>query len=377
MGWPILGVFAGASIALNLWQWLSAQRFPLHRPALSAREKLPPVTLLKPLKGCDNETRACLKSWLLQKYPAQVRVLFGVASREDPVCRIVRELIREHPAARAELIFTEPVLGPNGKVSSLTHLERVARDEFLVISDADVVVEEDFLIRLMGEMLERDLQLINCFYALKPVNTAMKLEALAVNADFWSQVLQGLTIRKMDFALGAVIATRASELRKIGGVSSLVEYLADDYELGNRIAEAGGKLGLCSAVVECRSHAMTWKEVWNHQLRWSRTIRVCQPFPYFLSVVSNPTFWPFLWAVVDRSFLAAAVAAIALVLRLVTAASNYGRLYKERKGNPFWMAPFKDLFQLAIWAFSFSGNTVSWRGERFRVCPAGKLKRIN
>src|SRR5206468_4341809 len=68
------------------------------------------------------------------------------------------------------------------------------------------------------------------------------------------------------------------------------------FRSGHRLARNGHQIRLGKVVVECWSAPMSWGEVWRHQLRWARTIRVCQPVAYFFSVLSNPTFWPLLWA---------------------------------------------------------------------------------
>src|ERR1035437_635368 len=115
----------------------------------------------------------------------------------------------------------------------------------------------------------------------------MQWEAIAINADFWSQVLQSRSLKPLDFALGAVMATRRRQLEEIGGFAPLVDCLADDYQLGNRIARRGHPIALSPVVVECWSAPMGWAAVWKHQLRWARTIRVCQPAPYFFSLLSN------------------------------------------------------------------------------------------
>jgi len=74
----ILATLAFVSLALTLWQFIAACRFPLHRRTAD-RSFTPGVTLLKPLKGCDAETWHCLESWLKQYYPPPVQTLFGVA----------------------------------------------------------------------------------------------------------------------------------------------------------------------------------------------------------------------------------------------------------------------------------------------------------
>ncbi len=369
-----LASFAILSTLLNIWQWLAAVRFPLRQAKLSAADALP-LTCLKPLKGCDSQTRSCLESWFTQKYPGALELLFGVASADDPVCRIVQELIAEFPSVPAKLMICDPILGPNAKVSTLFYLMKQAQHEYIVVSDADVFISPEFLQKFAADFSDPCVGLVNCFYELAhPQNLAMKWEAVAVNADFWSQVLQGISLKSMDFALGAVMATTRANVEKIGGFESLLDYLADDYQLGNRIAKTGADLRICSTPVECRSDPMTWREVWDHQLRWARTIRVCQPIPYFFSIFSNATLWPLLWVAAFPFSFAVAFFPLAIALRMATAGHNYHRLTgKSEETNPFWLAPAKDILQFVIWALSFLGNTITWRGQMFHVTKGGKL----
>ncbi len=202
----------------------------------------------------------------------------------------------------------------------------------------------------------------------------MRLEGVAANADFWSQVLQSRSLKPMDFALGAVMATRGSQVKSIGGFRSLLEYLADDYQLGHKIAAAGGRIELCPVVVECRSHPMGWKEVWAHQLRWTRTIRVCQPLPFFFSILSNGTLWPLFWLLIDRTLLSAAGFLVCWAVRIATARSNQRRLTRRRAPlSDLGLPLVKDLMGVALWALAFTGNNIEWRGRRFRMQKDGRL----
>jgi ceramide glucosyltransferase len=210
-----------------------------------------------------------------------------------------------------------------------------------------------------------------------PVTLAMRWEAVAVNADFWSQVLQSRTLKPMDFALGAVMLTTRRNLEEIGGFKSLVDCLADDYQLGNRIARRGYRIDLCPAVVECWDPPMGWGKVWRHQLRWARTIRVCQPVPYFFSILSNPTLWPLLWLAARPSQAVLAFAALACANRILVAADLQSRLTRTRTHWRFcWLAPLKDLLQVAIWFCAFAGNRVEWRGRRYRLKRDGTLSNL-
>jgi ceramide glucosyltransferase len=359
------------SIVLNVWQWIAARRFPMHKH-LEEPRFTPALSVLKPLKGCDAETERCLESWFTQKYPVEYQLLFGVASASDPVCEIVNRLKREYPHRECDLIICDPILGPNAKVSSLCYLSKRARFEHIVVSDADVLIEPEFFLNLVAALHENSVGLVNSFYIMaNPGNLPMRIEAVAVNADFWSQVLQGNMLKRMDFALGAVMATGKTHLNRIGGFEALLEYLADDYELGNRIARTGAKVELCLVPVECRSEQQGWQQVWSHQVRWARTIRVCQPVPYFLSILSNATLWPLL-ALISGTEGGGKLFVAAGMLRIVTAAMNYKKLTGQL-GFAALLAPAKDLVQAAIWAVSFIGREITWRGERFRVHASGKL----
>ena len=392
----ILAALALLSLAITIWQWLAARRYPLHQ-RVADTSFAPGVTLLKPLKGLDPETRGCLESWFKQDYRGPVQILFGVADENDPVCELVRKLLVEHPQVNAQLIVCAEQLGPNAKVSTLTRLERLAQHDHMIVSDADTRVPTDFLAQVLQPLSDPQAGLVCCFYALaNPTTLAMQWEAVAVNADFWSQVLQSRTLKPLDFALGAVMATRRKQLNEIGGFRALVDYLADDYQLGNQITKRGYRIELCPVVVECHEREQGWREVWAHQLRWARTIRVCQPVPYFFSILSNATVWPTVWLVVSHIQLhrgfptypdSPETSASAFLIMATYFLFSFGfviRTYSSRKlfraltnANvpPGWdgSTTLKDLLQVPIWALAFLGNTVIWRGQRLRVLPGGKL----
>ena len=165
------------SLALVLWQWLAARRFPLHQ-RVADPSFAPAITLLKPLKGCDETTAGSLQSWFNQNYPGPAQILFGVADADDPVCKIVNELIRRNPGHDAQLVVCSESLGTNGKISTLIQLERLAKYELILIGDADVRVPADFLAGIVAPLRDDKTALVSCFYQMaNPVTTAMRWEA--------------------------------------------------------------------------------------------------------------------------------------------------------------------------------------------------------
>ena len=382
------------SLALNIWQFVVAFRFPLHQRVVP-QPFAPPITLLKPLKGCDSETARCLRSWLDQNYAGEVQILFGVDSCDDPACGVVLDLLAVFPRSNARLVVCKEKLGANAKVSTLIQLERLANFEILIASDADVEVPPDFLIQAVAPLRESSVGLVTCFYKMtEPSNWAMHWEAIAVNADFWSQVLQARSLGPLNFALGAVMAARRKRLAAGGGFVVLVDYLADDYRLGQLIARSGARIELCPIVVACRSAPVTFGHVWRHQLRWAQTIRACRPAAYFFSILSNLTFWGLLpmaacgvppMHMAQKGSAAVAIAvsgqfilfSLCLFLRLSIAWFHERKLSGIDSSASWWLAPVKDLLQSVIWAVSFLVRNVTWRGQRYRVLRDGKLVRIS
>ena len=359
----------------------------------------PAVSILKPLKGCDETTAASLVSWFTQHYAGPVEILFGVATANDPVCAIVRRLIAEYPDRPARLIICEKLAGMNAKAAKLAQLEKLAAHDLILISDADVRVPPDFLASFVAPLRDEPTALVNCFYRLaNPATTAMRWEAVAINADFWSQVLQSQTLRPLDFALGAAILVRRTALNEIGGFQSLADCLADDYQLGHRIARQGHRIALCPVVVECWDVPQGWTRVWKHQLRWARTIRVCQPLPYFFSLLSNATFWPLLWFMAGLPELSAtakvhgamhnfqfsfalpwgAMLAPTLCLLRIFLAQNLQRRFTPEREliSQLWLVPVKDLLNVALWLGAFLGSTIEWRGRKMKLRRDGTLAEI-
>jgi len=374
----ILGALAALSFALALWQWLAARRFPLHQK-IAVENFAPAISILKPLKGCDATTRESLQSWLTQNYSGPVEILFGVTDEKDPAVETVRSVLAENPAANARLVVCKALGGTNAKVAKLVQLEDLAQHDLILTCDADVRVPADFLASFVAPLRDEKTALVNCFYRLaNPTTTAMRWEAIAVNADFWSQVLQSATLKPLDFALGAAILLRRSALAEIGGFAALADCLADDFQLGNRIAKKGHAIALCPVVVECWDAPTNWRQVWKHQLRWARTIRVCQPLPYFFSILSNASLWPLLWLAVSsaapKNFFAPLVAMAFLLVRIVIAQSLQRRFTPGRKlVSPAWLVLVKDGLTATVWLSAFAGNSVEWRGRKLKLRRDGTL----
>src|SRR5947207_9650712 len=222
----------------------------LHDSLLSSVD-LPSVSLLKPLKGADPEMYAALRSHCAQDYPAEHEIVFSVNDACDPAVQVINKLIAEFPDRKIRLVVCERRLGANGKISSLAQLAPLAKHDILLVNDSDILVAPDYLRTVVTEVSCTGMGLVTCLYRGIPgAGLWSKLEALGISTDFMPGGVAAQQIeRGMRFGLGSTLAFRSGDLEKIGGFAAITDYLADDYELGRRIAQLGSRVELSSQVV--------------------------------------------------------------------------------------------------------------------------------
>lgn len=362
-----LAVPALASAAYWLLVIVAALRWRRSPASAPATASLP-VSILKPVHGRDPHFYEAIRSHALQDYP-QYEILFGIGRANDPAADDIRRLIAEFPARHIRLILTSTKM-PNGKVGVLTDLAAQARHPLLLINDSDIRVAPDYL-RQVTALLDRPhTGLVTCLYRAQSENGPGRWEALGVATEFAPSVLVARMLGSVEFALGSTMLLRAEDLRRIGGFPSIGDYLADDYQLGRRIRGLGLRVVFAPAVVETHLGSATWGEVWRHQLRWSRAIRVSRPGGYYGYLVTHATFW----SIVAIAAGAWPAGVAALAIRLLAGISvGWGVLRDPAALRRACWIPFRDLWGFAIWVCGLSGNAVEWRGTRMRLSPDGKI----
>lgn len=364
-----------ASIAYCLLCVWAAVRFRRYRASSQPEGQLPPVSILKPLKGADPEMYQALRSHCLQNY-AEYEILFGVTDPEDPAAAAVHKLMAEFPQQKMRLIMCGKRLGPNGKISSLAQLAPQAKYEFLLVNDSDIRVEPDYLQTVMHELSRSGVGLATCLYRGLPGGTLpSELEALGISTDFMPGVLVSREIEGgLSFGLGSTLAVRRRELDAMGRFESIVEYLADDYELGNRIAKQGFEIALSRSVVETHLPDYDWRAFFAHQLRWARTIRASRPAGYAGLLLTFTVPWATASLLVRPSAGTVALLGVALAARFLMAWMAAAKVLQDRQSRKLlWLLPARDFVAAFVWFAGLFGRKILWRGESFRL-EDGKLK---
>jgi ceramide glucosyltransferase len=373
-----LGYFIAALIGAQVF--LIGRRAPLVAFA-------PGVSILKSLKGLDPGMLDAFRTHCIQNYGGEYELLFGVSSSDDPASAAVEQLQAEFPGHAIRLIHCPDRLGTNGKVSTLVQLAQHAQYDYLLINDSDITVSPRYLERVMALFVPtnalnatakpaRPTGLVTALYRGRAHGTlASRFEALGIAADFQAGVLLSRMIEGgLHYGLGSTLAVSRVALDAIGGLETLVDHLADDYELGARIDRAGFGVALAADVVETAIPAYRWGGFIDHQLRWARTVRDARPWGYAGLIFTHGLAWALLNLIASGiSPLSFWLLALSFFLRLAVAMTVGARVLGDHQVLPtLWLLPLRDVVALCIWAFGFAGDTIVWRGQRFHLRD-GKL----
>lgn len=318
------------------------------------------VSVLKPVQGADAGLREAIESHaaLLGEF----ELLCGVKDLNDPAVAVLREF----PDVQVIECHTT---APNAKAGVLMDLVEAARFPVLVVNDADIRVAPDYLARVTAPLSDPGVGLVTCLYRAEGDTLASRFEALGVSTEFAPSTLVARLAGVDEFALGSTLAFRRADLDRIGGFAAIGEYLADDYQLGHRLHALGLKCVLSGAIVDTHLSG-TWADVWRHQLRWARTIRVSKFFGY----LGLPVTFATLWAVVAAAFGRWDLAWTLLAVRMAMAIGAGWFVMRSRDVLRLWfLIPLRDLYGAAVWCAGLFGNSVLWRGQRLRLDREGRI----
>ena len=376
------GVFtAGALCGLGYYlmgAWTGAKFLREKQNAGSRANAGPPVSILKPVQGTDPGAYESFRSHCLQDYP-EYEVIFVVGDANDAAVPLIEQLQREFPGHSIQIAVCPLVLGTNRKVGNLLQALPLARHEYLLINDGDVRVPPHYLSSVMEHFSDEKVGLVTCLYRGVPgAGLASKLEALGINTEFAAGVLVARQIEGgLRFGLGGTLAFSRKALNDIGGLEPMVDYLADDYELGARIAAAGYKVVLSQEVVAVYVPEYSFSEFFQHQLRWGRGTRNSRKLGYSGLILTFGTFWALLAVLASRGAPAAwGLLGLLLLARMTMAlVVGTGVLRAREVLRDLWLVPLRDLVALVVWAGSYTGRTVAWRGKYF-ILENGKLRPV-
>jgi len=341
-------------------------------------DRLPPVTIFKPVHGMEERLEQNLESFFQQDYP-DFEIIIGARSEDDPAIILAEKLRNKYSNVKSRIVVSGPPEWPNAKVFTLDKMVPLSRNDFFVISDSDVRVEPDFLRNVIPPLFDRKLGLVTCLYRGDPSTDFWSLlEALGMSVEMPSGVVTADMLEGIRFALGPAVAVRRDSLDAIGGIRSTADYYSDDYVLGNKIWAAGYEVIFSHHFIH---HVLTPRPLLRtlgDQLRWMKSTRHSRPrghigtgltfaMPFGVlgliagTALSNPG--------LGIMFLATAFLNRALQSLVV----GWWLLEDARALKFCWLYPLRDLQGFGVWIASFLSHTFYWRGEIYRFTKEGKI----
>jgi ceramide glucosyltransferase len=361
---PAFAFVTIAAIVYTVIAIVCVTRFA-REPASREAGPKPPVTLLVPLYGAEFGLEANLRSFAEQDYP-EFQLVLGVARSDDPALAIARNVAAALPDRNIDIDIGEVSGARNPKIANVLSMMRLVRHKVLILADSDTRVTPSYISSVTAPLGDPGVGVVTCpFIGVPDVALSAKLGAMFINEQFIPSVLVSRLFGPQRHCLGPTNAIRAEVLADIGGFEALAPHLADDYMLGNFVASAGLRVVLSRYFIQTIVSDSTLAALWNHELRWHRTIRGVQPAGYagmFLTYPLPLSLIVFLLAPrLESAFLVLIAAMVRIALQRVSAGA-----LRITPASPWLILP-RDIFGIAIWAWGLAGRAIRWRGTELHI----------
>ncbi|MFM8269033.1 MAG: glycosyltransferase [Pseudomonadota bacterium] len=362
LNWAILG-----------WgTWLAFKQLrktPEENPAAN----LPPVSILKPLKGADEGLTENLQSFFNQNYP-KYEILFSVTDPGDPAIPVVEKLMSQYPLVNAKLHCFPQAMGPNPKINNLMTAYEEAQNDIVLISDSNIRVKADYLLHLVPD-LKDSVGIITAVVAgISPSGLGGWLEASYLNTFFarWMVLTKKLGFPSV---VGKSMVFRKTHLKRVGGLSNLAHYIAEDYMAGHAMEKLDLKIEFMRSPIEQYIGVYSYEQFWGRHLRWGRIRKSIAPFAFLIEPLFFSTVSGFLGAWALSSLFGASFFQL-WILHMIFWAFCDALIYQimdrfSLKAMGAWF--IRECLAPVLWFSILSGNTVFWRGREYKILQGGLL----
>jgi ceramide glucosyltransferase len=362
-------VLAALSAALTAISCAAAHAVLRRRRPAAASQ--PPITVLKPLKGLDDEQVANLVSFAEQDYP-RYQLVLGACDPDDPALEVARQVKARYPRLEIEVVAGAAPHGLNPKVTNLASMTRRAAHELWLISDSNVRAEPGYLADVAAEIEQPGVGMVtNIFAGVGARRLGARLENLHLNS--WIPAGMGLTqvFTREACVVGKSMLFRRADLERVGGLASMRDVLAEDYVLGLRFAAAGMRVVTSPHVLRTVNASWSVRRFLSRHLRWGQIRRRISPAAFFGEPLINPS----VWGLACLAAGAPVAGGAALAVKLLSDASLSRRVL-GRAPRPLELAaiPLKDLAILGVWCVAAFRREVVWRGHKLRIGPGTVLE---
>lgn len=358
-------IFAGAYAIVSTLILAYELHFNNRRKTRPA--ELPPISILKPLKGLDDQLETNLRSFFQLDYP-DYELIFGVADHSDPAVAIVRRLQRQHASIKSTLVIDERRRSLNPKINNLRNMLASANHNYLLISDSNIRVGSGYLIDMMRHMQRSNVGLVtSTIRGIAAGTIAGIFENLHLNTFVASSVFAVRRLFRVPVVIGKSMLFSRQTLHRIGGFEAFGDFLAEDQLIGLTVRELGYNIRTSTYFVDNVNESWNWEKFLNRHIRWAKMRRNLDLPNYVSEILSHPLALTLAYAALrldDRG--------LQVLLTIMTAKyfCDVLALFLMRSDLRLWhclLLPVKDLVIFGVWFVPFFSRSISWRGNRYSI----------
>jgi len=340
--------------------------------------QLPPVSVLKPVHGNESRMQENIESFFRQNYP-HYEILFAADEADDSAIPVIEEISARYPNVPTRIVITGQPTWPNAPNFCFHHLSQIAAHDILVTSDSDVEVSPDYLRTVVPPLLDPQVGAVTCAFRGKSAGGAWAaLDAIGQSVEFTAGVVTANLLEGMKFGLGPTIALRKDSLARIGGYEAVREYLSNDFVVCNFIQKAGFEIVLSSEVVDHISPKMSFRRMWERQLRWAMGTRYSRPKGHIGTGLTFAV--PYgIFGLIAAARMGYPLLGFGLLLAaLVNRIAQSWIVGWWAAGDPVarraaLLYPLRDLHGFIIWCASYLSKRSLWRDNNYVLLKGGRL----
>jgi ceramide glucosyltransferase len=356
--------------ALGAW---ATVRHSAQKP--SEPTTFPALTLLKPIKGLEEELEQNLRTFFEQRYPAPLSFVFSSTESDDPGMLVARRIARQYPDARVQFVVSDPAFGKNPKVSNLAGGLGAAEHDLVLQTDANVRLRPGYLTAVVSEFLGARANLLGALVAGSGERSwGAALENIQLSTFITPGICLAYRVFGIPCVIGKSIMFRQSELTSVGGLAAVKDVLAEDFVLGQVFLRAGKRVALSGLMVENINTTTSFRRFAERHTRWLQ-MRVVVHVPGFLAdLFSNAALFALIAAACSGQLRHWLLYGAVVVYKT----SVDAWLLAQVRGSalPIMYLPgfaLRDLLQPFLWLSALVSRTTEWRGQRFRLTRGSHL----
>ncbi len=338
---------------------------------------LPPISVLKPLKGIDDNLYDNLESFCRQSYPAY-EVIFSLQDHNDPAYKLARKIKDKYPDREIRIVIEPCSRGMNPKVNNLIPAYRASRYDTILISDSNVLAGPDYLRSIGRHLSDPSVGLVtNLIRGTGGRTLGSLFENLHLNSFIVGSVCFLDRYLKMPCVIGKSMLMRKRDLEAIGGFEAVKNVLAEDFIIGREIHRAGKRVVVSGHLINNVNQYWGLSRFLNRHTRWAKLRWKIGGIRYVSEILTNAVFISCIPLLVAGP--STATLALALVAAAIKAAGD--RSLGTRTGavmhaSVYLLAPLKDILIGLLWFVPLLSDTVVWRGNRYRIDRDSRLSPV-